>query len=1036
MENSEEIDFKSMFYTTSMAINIYKFKKDKGFVLCFFNPASEKLSSNRYAPKKELTIEEVFPEILGTTIPQMLVSILNGDIESQNIEIHDENNQKKSWYSISAYRIDTNTLGVEIIDISESKKAKLELQSYFDNAPDGVFVANKNGAFIEVNNASSIITGYSRDELLTMTIPQLYANEDLEFAKKSFTELIATGLSKHESQFLHKNGEKRWWSVDAVKLSENNYIGFSKDITERIEEREKERNNHNNVEILSKTAMEFIEFPLDENIFDYVGEKIDEFIGSKSYVVVNSVDQITRKSTVESVIGFSKISNIVRKKLGTNIIGMTFDIDETVIHYDDGRLHEYNDGLYGLFLETVPNIICKSLEKIANIKKIYVIDLAKKAQFFGSVIILLKEDITELKNKHLVEAFIKQASIAILKRKAEEELILNENKLNLIINSSPLGICTVDTLGHIITTNTAYENILGYTKEELIGVSFYDLTHPDDRPLNKKLFEGMFSENSTEFTIEKRYIHKNGNYINTLLHATGIKGFNGNTKFGTAFIEDITKRKEAETSLKEMALFPKLNPAPVMRFNKDGVIVSSNPASDHIIGDSTTPGKHISLILPCFADVDFFNCITNDIMIKKEAEIKDRIYQFVILGISESNIGNIYGVDITDLKLAEKELLESEKRLHQSQKMDAIGQLAGGIAHDFNNSLTGIIGGAELLLERDYDEKSQTTFLNMIINSANRAGELTKKLLLFARKGSHLVTSIDILSIINETVILLEHTINKNISISVVNKSNKTKVIGDEAMLQNTLINLGINSSHALINGGEIVFSLSNIYLDDEYCSLSSFNLTPGEYLQVDIMDSGIGMSPQIQSHIFEPFFTTKDQGKGTGIGLATVYGAIKEHNGSISVNSEEGIGTVFHLYLPLSEEIIDTTSTNTIVKGIGKILVIDDEEIIRITTEAMLVDLGYEVICAENGKIGLELFKLHNDINLVLLDMIMPVMGGRETFDKLRQIDQNLSIIICSGFSKESDLDELYNNGVSGFLDKPFKYSELSELVKSLLNK
>ncbi len=388
--------------------------------------------------------------------------------------------------------------------------------------------------------------------------------------------------------------------------------------------------------------------------------------------------------------------------------------------------------------------------------------------------------------------------------------------------------------------------------------------------------------------------------------------------------------------------------------------------------------------------------------------------------------------DITTEKNALKQKEKLNEQLHQSQKMEAVGQLAGGIAHDFNNALGGIVGAAELLKTGDLSPSEQEEYIELILTAGERAGDLTHKLLLFSRKGNKVSTVVDCVKIVNETVALLKHTINKNISVTMDSRAVQTSVVGDDSQLQNAIMNMAINASHAMPNGGELSFTLENLELDAEYCEISPFEIAPGEYLEIAIRDTGTGMTPEVQSRIFEPFFTTKEAGKGTGLGMSAVYGTVQEHNGAITVNSEVGTGTVFRIYFPVTTETVKREiERDTIVGGTGTILVIDDEELIRITASALLVNLGYKVILATNGLEGVTTFQEAKDeIDLVILDMIMPIMGGREAFLKLREIDPTIPVIIASGFAKEEDMSALKSQGVNGFLNKPFRRAELAEKV------
>lgn len=387
-----------------------------------------------------------------------------------------------------------------------------------------------------------------------------------------------------------------------------------------------------------------------------------------------------------------------------------------------------------------------------------------------------------------------------------------------------------------------------------------------------------------------------------------------------------------------------------------------------------------------------------------------------------------------ETELIEKDALTAQ--LHQAQKMDAIGQLAGGVAHDFNNMLGGILGAAEMIVE-GCTEEEEKEYLEMIIKAARRSGYLTKQLLAFSRKGAKISSDIDIIEIVEETAAILKRTIDKSIEVTIDNQAKNGHITGDDSLLQNALMNMGINASHAMPNGGTLEFTLSNLFLDSEYCLNSGFDLAHGNYIEIAIRDTGVGISPDVLQRIFEPFFTTKEEGKGTGLGLAAVYGMVQEHHGAITVYSEPGNGTVFHIYLPLSEQVEshESVEDHSIPRGSGTILLIDDEELIRVAARAILTSLGYHVILAENGTEGVKTFKdIVDDVDLIILDMIMPVMGGREAFSKLRQIREDIPIIISSGFAKEEDMLELNTENPSGFLRKPFRKAELSQAVYDAL--
>lgn len=393
--------------------------------------------------------------------------------------------------------------------------------------------------------------------------------------------------------------------------------------------------------------------------------------------------------------------------------------------------------------------------------------------------------------------------------------------------------------------------------------------------------------------------------------------------------------------------------------------------------------------------------------------------------------------DITKRKKIEMEREELQERLNHKDRLDAIGQLAGGIAHDFNNMLAGIMGAAQLLQssKKDLGEKN-SGYVDMILTASARAAELTDKLLTFSRKGTIGSTVVDVHKIINDTIDILGKTLDKKISITVKKEAKNHLVIGDNSNLQNAFLNLGINASHAMEEGGDLIIITRDLFLNSSYCSISPFDIEPGDYIEIEVRDTGCGISPENLKRIFEPYFTTKETEKGTGMGLASVYGTVLNHHGAIDVYSEENRGTVFHIYLPCSKETeTESISDQPRITASGNILLVDDEEIIRTTGKLLLEEMGYTVILAENGVEAVNIFKeKFKDIDLVIMDMIMPKMNGKEAFMEMKSIDKDCRILLSSGFTKDEDLKSLEKEGLTGFIHKPYKIHELHETLSSIL--
>ncbi|MFA6567106.1 MAG: MASE1 domain-containing protein [Victivallales bacterium] len=394
--------------------------------------------------------------------------------------------------------------------------------------------------------------------------------------------------------------------------------------------------------------------------------------------------------------------------------------------------------------------------------------------------------------------------------------------------------------------------------------------------------------------------------------------------------------------------------------------------------------------------------------------------------------------DITERKKAEAENARLEAQFRQSQKMEAIGQLAGGIAHDFNNQLMGIMGYAELLQTR-LDDPSLRNDAENILRSARRASDLTRDLLAFSRKGRYLTVPVNVNKIIEEVISLLERSIDKRIEIKRILNANPVMISGDPSQIQNALLNLAINSKDALPNGGEIVFTTEKVGMEDVFSTAEERrNAVKGDYMKICVADDGMGINDEDMEHIFEPFFTTKQPGKGTGMGLASVYGTVKSHNGAIHVDSKLGEGTVFSLSFPLvgdTESADHETSLKHTIKK-SRILLVDDEETVRTVVSKLLSSFGHEVVTCKDGLEAVELYRqAWKEIDLVMLDMMMPRMSGKNVFFEMQALNRDVKVLLISGFSIDGEAQSLLDAGMKGFLQKPFGKKILGETLEKVLS-
>ncbi|MDD5673121.1 MAG: response regulator [Chitinivibrionales bacterium] len=385
------------------------------------------------------------------------------------------------------------------------------------------------------------------------------------------------------------------------------------------------------------------------------------------------------------------------------------------------------------------------------------------------------------------------------------------------------------------------------------------------------------------------------------------------------------------------------------------------------------------------------------------------------------------------------EINKLEQQLRQAQKMDAVGQLAGGIAHDFNNQLSAISGFAELIQAKATDP-TISRFAEKILLSAKRSADLTAQLLAFSRKGKVMSVAADIQKVLLEVVDILSHTINKNIVITQRFNASEATILCDPSQVQNAFLNLALNARDAMPDGGELIFETELMDLDRKYCKNKHYEIQAGRYLRISVTDSGTGMDAETKKHVFEPFFTTKEMGKGTGMGLAAVYGIVKSHKGAIDVYSEPGHGTTFRLYFPVLNTVAKEQSPVAPPSAVGKslhVLFIDDEESVREMAAEMLRSFGHRVTVRENGKEGLVFYrKSWQSIDCVILDMIMPEMNGKDAFLAMREINPRIRAILSSGYSINGEAQEILDAGVLGFVQKPFRFDQIKSKIEEAMKK
>jgi len=392
--------------------------------------------------------------------------------------------------------------------------------------------------------------------------------------------------------------------------------------------------------------------------------------------------------------------------------------------------------------------------------------------------------------------------------------------------------------------------------------------------------------------------------------------------------------------------------------------------------------------------------------------------------------------DITARRLAEKERQRLAAQLQQAQKMEAIGTLAGGIAHDFNNLLMGIQGNISLLMLDKPPDHRDVVYLKNIEKSVMRASELTRQILGFARGGKYDVKATDLNALIEKTADMFGRT-RKEITIRRSFQKGLWAVEADQTQLQQVLLNLLVNAWQAMPGGGELFLDTANVAVDAGFADRPP-DAAPGPYVRMQVTDTGVGMDKATQARIFEPFFTTREKGKGTGLGLSSAFGIVKSHNGFMTVRSEKDRGSTFGVFLPAASGAGEQAQrpARAQLPGVKTILLVEDEEMVADIGCQMLERLGYRALVARTGEEALALYaERRTEIDLVILDMIMPGLGGGAVFDRIRAMNPEAAVLLSSGYSLNGQALEILKRGCRGFIQKPFNLEQLGQKIREILS-
>ena len=629
------------------------------------------------------------------------------------------------------------------------------------------------------------------------------------------------------------------------------------------------------------------------------------------------------------------------------------------------------------------------------------------------------------------------------RKKNEIALQESESKYRHLVKHAPAGIYEIDFLSRrFITVNEVMCEYTGYTREELLSLSPLEIMTEESRTrFIERLSRVVVGVNVPE-AAEYQILGKGGKAIWVILYIR-YKFENGIPRAATVIVHDITERRSAEEALRKSEERYRLlveNASEGIFIDQHNAIKFPNPKALEILGYSAEElaGTRLTDLLHP-QDIPLIEEIHQQDRPKKDrtSTLRLRNKAGEELWLEVNAVPIIWENAPAFLHLFKDVTLQKklEAQLLHAQKMEAIGTLAGGIAHNFNNLLMAIQGNVSLMLLDSDPGSPITERLNVLENLIESGSRLTSQLLGYARGGKNEFQPTNLNLLAEETSQTFGLT-KKEIEIHLDLSNDVSHVMADRSQIEEVLMNLFVNAADAMSQGGDLFVTTRNV--TEKALRGKPFKVAPGSYALIEVRDTGSGMDKRIKSRIFDPFFTTKPPGRGTGLGLASAYGIVKSHNGYIDADSEEGAGACFSVYLPCSEDLetCKTPEPSKPVRGAETLLLVDDEENVLKVARLMLEKLGYRVLAAKSGKEAVELCSCSKgSIDLAILDMVMPDMGGGALYEKLKEIHPQVKTLLSSGYSIDGQAMEIMKKGCNGFIQKPFGLADLSAKVRNILD-
>ena len=880
-------------------------------------------------------------------------------------------------------------------EMVEAMRQKEEmLSSIFRAAPAGIGIV-KDRIFQETNDKLSHMTGYSREEIVGRNTRFIYGtDEDCEEVGREIREQIDTkNTATIETRWRTKDGRQIDIILMVTPLDPNEPQGkhtfTALDVTELKRAEEAVRSGEERYRVIAENAKVVIWMMDMEMRYTYVSPSVRRNLGylPEEFVTLPLRELIPSPSLRLCTEIFEQ--ELEEERNPNRDLFRSRSIEAEHIHRD-GR--------------TIP----------VEINMTYIRDTAGKA--VG--ILGITRDMTAQKQ-------------------AAEKLYASERRYRQLIDQAADGIFVVSTAGDYLLVNRKFCEMSGYTEEELLKLNV-TATYPDEmKDVGEQRVRRVTAGESMRF--ERPMKRKDGTIFFVELSVSRLE--DGRHQ---GFVHDITERRKTDNELRRLSIAIEQAAEEIMITDPEGVIQYVNPAFEHITGFSRRDaiGQTPRILKSGVHDKTFYEQLWNTIKggniwkgrINNKRQDGKLIQEDGIISPLVNSQGELTGYVSLKRDITESVILEAQ--LRQAQKMEAIGTLAGGIAHDFNNMLGAMMGYVELARYRTADTAIQA-YLEQVLTACNRARDLVAQILTFSRQREQEKKPVAVVPIVKEAMKLLRASLPATIEIRQHYEIDNDTTLADPTQIHQVLMNLCTNAVHAMRDHEGVL----EIVLSEQIISAGPVvyqqDIHPGHYLKLSVSDTGEGIDPAIQEKIFDPFFTTKKQGEGTGLGLSTVYGIVKDHGGIIELETAPGSGTTFTILLPLIDAVGqgEDRTPEDIPRGSGRILLADDEEPMASLGAEMLASLGYDVSVRLSSRDALEAFRKQPDkFDLVITDMTMPNMTGVAMAREMLKIRPGLPLILTTGFSERINEEEAKRIGFKAFLMKPVSFPILARTVKDVL--